>query len=117
MKEIEIFEKAKTSDKKLSELGINSTIYWAYWRTQEARNCLLDFSEVIWDRDIEEIVNFCHENKIRSFTISSTFSSLTETLWEFKKLGCEIAGMKEVNASYTNLDGTRAVRPAIIIRV
>lgn len=117
MKTIEVFENARTSDKKLNEMGINSTIYWAYMRTQQAENDLLDFSECIWDQDIAEIVKFCYENKIDRFTISSTFSGLTETLWELRKLGCEIAGMREVKATYTNLDGTQALKPAIIVKL
>lgn len=117
MKEIEIFEKAKTSDKKLSELGINNTIYWAYIHTQEAENDLLNFAECIWDKDIAEIVKFCYENKIDRFTISSTFSSLTETLWGLRKLGCEICGMREVKATYRDFNGERAIIPAIVIKL
>lgn len=114
MKKIELFETAKDSGKSFEELGINRTLYWAYRNSQEAGNELIDFNECIWEYDIEPIVAALREFKIKEFTISSTFSSLIETLAAFEKFGCRMAGLTEVKASYTDhITGEAKVIPAI----
>lgn len=116
MKEIKIFEDAIKNDcPNLKEAGINRTMFWAYRETrEEANNELLNFSEIIWDYDIEEIVNCCRENGITEFTISSNFSSLIDTLAEFEKYGCKMNGLTKVNARYVDVfTGERKVIPAI----
>lgn len=114
MKEIKLFETAKDSGKNFDELGINRTLYWAYRNSQEAGNELIDFNECIWDYDIEPIVTALKEFGITEFTISSAFSSLIETLAEFEKAGCHMAGLTEVKARYTDfMTGEAKVIPAI----
>ena len=81
MKEIKTFETAiKQNAKSLEELGINATLFWAYRTSKETGNELIDFNEVILDYDIVEIAQALRANGITEFTISSTFSSLLETL-------------------------------------
>lgn len=93
-------------------------MYRAYNNSIDDGNEEIDFNDVIWDRDIEPIINTCRENGIETFTISSTFSSLTETLWIMAQNGCTILGMKEVNASYKDWQtGERAKIPALIIKL
>ena len=87
MKKIEIFEKAMNEGGSLKDYGINSTLFAAYRDCQETGNDNIDFNEVIWDYDIPEIVKALKENGISEFTISSTFSSLIETLAAFEKEG------------------------------
>lgn len=115
MKEIKAFEKAiKDKVEDLREIGINNTMFWAYIRSKEAGNELIDFHEVIWNYDIAEIVKTCRENNIREFTISSSFSSLIETLVEFEKLGCKMFGLMQVYAPYKEfMSDKQAVIPAI----
>ena len=48
-------------------------------------------------------MNTLNENDIHEFTISSTFSSLIQTLAEFEKHGFKMAGLTEVNARYKNV--------------
>lgn len=56
MKEIRTFEEAiEQNARSLKELGINGTLFWAYRTSKETGNELIDFNEVIWDYDIEEI--------------------------------------------------------------
>ena len=113
MMKIERFENADRT-KGLAEQQINSTLYWAYKSSQEAGNDRIDFKEVIWDYDIDPILEGMRENGIREFTISSTFSSLIETLAEFEKRGCHMNGLTEVNAKYTDWKtGEHARIPAI----
>ena len=115
MKEIKAFEEAiENKVKDLREVGINHTMFWAYCKSKETGNELIDFNGVIWDNDIAEIVKTCRENDIREFTISCQFSSLIETLVEFEKLGCKMFGLMQVYAPYKDfLSDKQAVIPAI----
>ena len=115
MKKIEAFEKAienKVGD--LRKEGINPTLFWAYRTLEETGNDKIDFNEVIWEYEIEDIANCLKENGISEFTISSTFSSLIETLAEFQKHGFQMAGLTEVNARYKEVGSNEKKRiPAI----
>ena len=58
MKKIELFERAIAEQTgSLKEYGINGTMFWAYRKSLDAGNDLIDFNEVIWDEDIEAIDN------------------------------------------------------------
>lgn len=115
MKKITAFENAITNQvKDIRAEGINPTAFWAYRKSIEAGNDLIDFSEVIWDTDIEAIAETFKQNGITEFTISSTFSSLIPTLAAFEKHGFKMAGLTEVNANYTDwMTNERAKVPAI----
>ena len=115
MKKIELFERAIAEQAgSLKEWGINPTLFWAYRNSIMAGNEEINFEDVIWDYDIEEIVKTLKENGISVFTISSTFSSLIPTLAEFEKHGFRMAGLTEVKAKYTDWQtGKPAVIPAI----
>lgn len=115
MKKIELFERAIAEQAgSLKEWGINPTLFWAYRNSIAAGNDRIDFSETIWDSEIEEITRTLKENGISEFTISSTFSSLIPTLAEFAKHGFQMAGLTEVKANYTDFQTQeRAVIPAI----
>ena len=115
MKKIELFEKAiREEAQSLKDYGINGTLFWAYRESIQAENEKIDFSDVIWEKDIKEIAEFLKANEIEEFTISSTFSGLITTLAEFEKHGFKIAGLTEVNARYTDWQtGKRAIIPAL----
>ena len=115
MTKIELFERAIAEQAaSLKDWGINGTAFWAYRKSIDAGNDLIDFSEVIWDEDIDSIVQTLTDNGITEFTISSTFSSLIPTLAAFDKHGFKMAGITEVNANYTDWQtGERAKIPAI----
>lgn len=105
MKEIKAFEE---------KAGINATMLWAYRTSKEVGNDLIDFHEVIWDKDIPEIIQNCRENNIREFTISCNFTGLIETLVEFEKHGCKMFGLMQVYAPYKEfMSDKQAVIPAI----
>ena len=114
MKHIAIFDAAPESGKTLKELGFNPTLYCAYRTSLDAGNDLIDFNEVIWDSDIKPIVESLRGFGVTEFTISSTFSSLIETLAEFEKQGCRMQGLTQVKARYTDWrTGKQAIIPAI----
>ena len=110
---IEAIENAKPG-MRWEEIGCHWTLGQAYLYSKEAGNDLPNFAEVIWDYDIPEIVKALKENGISKFTISSTFSSLIETLAAFEKEGIRMAGLTEVNATYSDWKtGKKARIPAI----
>ena len=115
MKRIERFEQAiENKVKDLRAEGINPTLFWAYRYLEETGNDTIDFDDCIWEHEIEDIANCLKENGILEFTISSTFSSLIETLAEFQKHGFQMAGLTEVNARYTEVGSNNKKRiPAI----
>ena len=111
MKEIRTFEEAiEQNARSLKELGINGTLFWAYRTSKETGNELIDFNEVIWDYDIDPILENCRRFGIEAFTISSTFSSLILTIAELQKRGCKLDGLVEINSRYDDwragLDGS-----------
>lgn len=100
MTRIEILDKAAEKETRYSETGVNPTFGAAYFYSIEAENDLINFAEVIWDYDIDPILEDCKKFGITQFTISSTFSSLIATIAEFEKRGCHLAGLTEVNDRY-----------------
>ena len=116
MKEIKIFEQVINSEKPVDprKVGINSTMFWAYRRSKEVGNDLIDFHEVIWNEDVAEIAAICEEEDIKEFTISSTFSSLIETLAMFEAHGFVMDGLTKVKGGHTDWRTNEyAVIPAI----
>ena len=51
-------------------------------------------------QQIEQIIADCRKTGTTEFTVSSTFSSLIETLAEFQKHGCMMKGLTEINSRY-----------------
>lgn len=103
MKEIKKIEDAiRENTGSFEERGINPTMFWAYRSSRESGNELLDFSDVIWEREIEGIAGVCRELEITEFTISSTVSGLVTILAEFEKHGCIMAGITQVRKNYRN---------------
>ena len=103
MKKITAFENAITNRvKDIRAEGINATAFWAYRKSIDAENDLIDFSEVIWDEDVEPIAETFRQNGITEFTISSNFSGLIRTLVAFEKVGFKMVGTTQVNANYTD---------------
>ena len=119
MKKIEAFENAVANQvKDIRAIGINPTVFWAYMDSKEAGSDTLNFSEVIWNEDIAPIVEACRENGIHEFTISSTFSSLIETLAEFEKLGCKLSGLTTVKTRYTDFrTKEKEIKPAVLMKL
>lgn len=121
MKEIRRFEeliKAAQEGKRERDDGINLTLFWAYRGSKEAGNEQIDFSDVIWDYDIEAIVGTLRSEGITTFTISSSFSSLVETLAAFEKAGAFMAGLAKVKARYTDWrTGEAQIIPAIQMEI
>jgi hypothetical protein len=100
MERIEILEKAYENRTAFADNNINRTFGAAYFYSREAGNDLINFGEVIWDYDIDEIIENCRRFGIKAFTISSTFSSLILTIAEFQKRGINLDGLIEINSRF-----------------
>lgn len=119
MKTIELFEKAMTEGNEFfKENNINLTLFTAYRQQKNSGNELIDFPEVIWTEDVAPISEFFKAQGIAEFTISSTFSSLIETLAAFEKQGFRMNGLTEVRANYTDFTtGEKKIIPAIRMKL
>ena len=110
MKRIEILDKAAEIGMKHKDINVNPTFSQAYFYSLEAGNDLINFGEVIWDYDIDPILENRRRFGIEAFTISSTFSSLILTIAELQKRGCKLDGLVEINSRYDDwragLDGS-----------
>lgn len=120
MKAIKVYDEliASKSNQKLSDLGINGTLFWAYRNSKSCNNEFIDFNDVIWESDVEQIVSQCRKHAVDTITISSTFSGLTEVLWEMVQLGCKVEGMAKVNAPYKDfMEDTYTKIPAVVVKL
>lgn len=100
MQEIKKFEAIIANPDANEGKDVNYTLFWAYRYSREAGQECINFDDVIWDYDIEEIVKTLRDEGVTEFTISSTFSSLLTTIAEFTKKGCRLEGMTEVNSRF-----------------
>lgn len=104
MKRIEALDKAlEERVRDVRDLGINPTLLGAYRTSLKVGNDKINFQEVIWDDEIEEIATALKEYGVCEFTISSTYSSLIATLAAFQKYGFQMAGLTEVKAGYHDI--------------
>lgn len=84
---IPAIEKVIAERANSTEENINIRLFWAYKHNLEAGNDLINFYDVIWERDIEGIVENLNYYKINEFSISSNFSGLITILAAFDKYG------------------------------
>lgn len=120
MKTIERIEKiiANAENTTFEKEGINPTFYWAYRTAKDTGNELIDFHDVIWERDVPQIVKNLKECCITEFTISSSFSSLVDIIAAFTANGCAIIGTTKARANYTDFTtGKAAVLNAIVMKI
>jgi hypothetical protein len=82
-------------------MAVKDEIAWKIWRayehSRETENEVLDFNDIIWDRDVEALTACMRENGIKAFTYSCQATDAIETLWLFKQAGCTIGEMVEIN--------------------
>ncbi len=75
-------------------------IWEAYEESKNKGNEYIDLCDIIWDKDIEDVIVCLKENGIRYFTFSSTWSGAVETAWLFTKNGCLLKGMVEIKGNH-----------------
>lgn len=118
MEKIKLFEDFKHKEvHDFFNAGINPTMYWAYRKSCEAGNDILDFNDVIWEHDIQPIVDTCNKVGITEFTIISNFTGLLKTMYELEKRGFKVVGTTDVRANYMDFyKQDKAIVPAVHIR-
>ena len=108
---------ATPEGKSFESEGINPTFYWAYRNTRRTENKLLDFDDVIWEKDVPDIVKNLKEFGITEFTISNRYSGLVDVLALFVAEGCTIEGTTQVQAYYMNFStGKPEILNAILVK-
>ena len=112
---IEKFETAEASGKTMQELGINRDVYWAYKRSTEADNELINFYDMVDEEDAEDIIKCCRENNIREFTISSNSTGMIRAIMALEAHGCHLNGTAMVNRDNLRIDAKQI--PAFKIEI
>lgn len=116
MKKIKLLEDLEKGIVNYKEVKFNNTLYAAYQHAKQSGNDLIDFDEVIWDRDVEDIMDFCKENDINQFTISSTYSRLIETVALFEENGAKLKGLTKINSCHQDyITGEERIIPAFLM--
>jgi hypothetical protein len=64
---------------------IAHTIYRAYEKSRDNENEILNFDDIIWDRDVEALTACMKENGIKAFTYSCRATDAVETLMAFQR--------------------------------
>jgi len=110
---IEALDKAYENHEYYGDIDMNRTLQTAYLYSLEAGNELPNFGDVIWDDDIEAIIADCRKYGITEFTISSTFSSLIQTVATFEESGCKLDGIVKINSRFSDWHtGEKEIIPA-----
>jgi hypothetical protein len=95
----------------------NWTLLNAYHKAVNNGNKLIDFSECIWEHDIEAIANGLDENHIDSFTISSSFSGLPAVLMLFQDKGFRMQGMVKIASDHRDwMTSQPEIVPAVLLK-
>ena len=68
-----------------------------YEVSRDNGNEILNFDDIIWDDDVEDLIACMKENGIKDFTYSSKATNAIETLSLFKQAGCTIGDLVEIN--------------------
>lgn len=89
----------------------NNWLLWTYMNSKEAGNEILNFNSPFNEDDIEQIAELLRKFAITEFAISSTWSSLLETLASFDKKGIKMQGIVMVN------ERPQKKIPAILMKV
>ena len=118
MKAIEKFDNVIAQGREVIDESINYTVFRAYRIGLKTKNDTIDFGEVIWNQDVEGVVETLREFGFESFTISNTASGMTELVAEFLKHGCKLAGMTVVKTQYEDwMTGKLNTAPAFVIEL
>lgn len=120
MKNIKLFDEALKNNNFIGSssdpAAINYTLACAYKESLEDGKQFLNFSGLIFDREIPDIIAGLEKAGIDTITISSSFIGLLGILAEFEQEYWIIEGMTEVRANYLDFKpGETALIPALIL--
>ena len=78
--------------------------FWIFEDAWRRGNNYIDFSDVIRDEDVPNMITTLRTLGFRKFTFSSSWSSAVETAWLFTKNGCLLEGMVEINSKHKDFE-------------
>ena len=92
-------------------------IYRDYKDSRDRENTTVNFHDVIWDKDVKDLIDCMRANGIDRFTFSSGWSSSVETAWLFIQNGCKVEGMTQVNGNQNYFSVGYEQLPAYIFSI
>ena len=75
-------------------------MFQRYKEARERGNEYIDLNDVIWDNQVEGLIETFRRLGIEKFTFSSGWSDAVKTAWLFLENGCTPEGMTEINTGY-----------------
>ena len=78
--------------------------FWIFEDAWRRGNNYIDFSDVIRDEDVPNMITTLRTLGFRKFTFSSSWSSAVETAWLFTKNGCLLEVMVEINSKHNDFE-------------
>ncbi len=111
-----IVERLISSGKKywnVSDDEANRTMFNAYCNSKGDNRAMLDFGDVIWDKDVEPIAETLRGADIKEFTISVNQMNIIEILAAFSNVGIVIQGMISIKKRCCEADEA----PAFLMKV
>lgn len=118
MKVINAFESIAAAGKSIKDIDVNHKLYRSYLVSKEAENDYIDFNDIIWDKEVEHIVSDCRTYGVDYITISSTSSSMVETLAKFEEFGCKMIGLTKITSRYADfMTGEKRIVPAFKVKI
>lgn len=82
--------------------GLDSTeqtLWDAYQLSRDCSNEYIDISFPLSDEKAQKLIECMKKYGFEAFTFSSSWSDAVETAWVFKKAGCSIEGLIEINSA------------------
>lgn len=99
-------------------------VYQKVLNANERGNELIDIYDSIWESQLPTMLEAFRKFGIEQFTVSSTYSSMNETIWTLLQNGCELAGMVLVKSNTMetifekdNIHEERKDVPAFLIKI
>ena len=105
-------------DKAIAEGEDFWRVFQMYEYAQDRGNEYIDLHDVIWDKDVPDLIERLRKAGIQKFTFSSTWSGTVETAWLFVQNGCKLEGLTEINGTTTAFMSDEYERvPAYVFRI
>ena len=79
-------------------------IFREYCDSKQRGNDCIDFSDAIWETDVEPLLREMRTNGIDRFSLSSTWSGAVDTAWLFQQNGCTLEGLIRINGKFKRFD-------------
>ena len=93
-------------------------IYRNYSISLDDGNKDLDFDDCIFENQVENICKLLKENEITKFTVSSTYSGLTNLANKFQENDYYITGLTQIISQYTDFTSAdKRVVPALVFEL